>query len=277
MITFHLFRIRLEEKADLFADTSKTKAEIIKEAVDEKPSREIRKGQVWKIGNVEPIGTEGLFFAFGKITKSTREVYDESGGNFIEEDLEECPYTYVMVDLRFQVCAIAKKTKIAQSPKPVGSNLAKLLDASDVAVSNSIKFSIAPISDPAEFLTLIKDAKIISRFEIEFSPPNPFDAEKDFHAPMEKFLQVTGGFKGATTIEGNNLDSGVLVEVVRSAAATGNEAKAWIKSSDDQKPVKKLLSGNDTTVTVATLATTEKKSKLFEAIRKAYQSIRGSG
>jgi hypothetical protein len=282
MTVFHLFRIKIEKphQEELFAEKEKTSSQTIKEAIQQKRSHETRKNQIWRIGNIEKISDHehesALFFAFGKVTKAKRELYDDKKGDFLQEDHEEGPHTYVFVDLKYQVCAIAKKTQIAQMPRNIAINLSKLLDEAEVSKFNHIKFAITSINDPEEFILLIRNAELISQFEMSFSPPNPFDANEDFHAPMERLLQATGAGAGMTRIDGDNLDSTVLEELTRSAAATGNEVKAKIKSPGDQKPISKKLSGNDATIVSGEPLTKEEKSGIINLIRSSYRKIRGT-
>lgn len=111
MTLFYLYRLKIErsEAPSIFDDQSSSPAEIIRSAVEEKPHHELRKRQTWRIGNVRQLSKKTLFFALGKVTKATHELYDETSGNFVEEALDEAPHTYVAIDLECQVCAIAKK------------------------------------------------------------------------------------------------------------------------------------------------------------------------
>lgn len=278
MSVFHLFRIKIERSAQpsLFEDKTKSARDLILDSIQEKPSHETRKDQIWRIGNIEEILSDGLLFAFGKVTKSKREVYDEANGNFRAEDQDEGPHTYVSIDLHNQVCAIAHKPKIAPYVKNIAGNLAKLLDESKTAKEHHIKFAITAISDPDAFIELIRNAELITQFEMTFTPPNPFDVEEQFHKPMENLVQATNATDGLTRIKGQNLDSGVLEDLTRSAAAAGNEAKARIQSPGDQKPVTKYLAGNPITVAVEDLVTHEDKLGLLERIRQSYRRVRGT-
>lgn len=128
MAIYQLFRIKVERAAQrsLFEQQT-TSADLIRSAIESNPSFEIRAGYTWRIGNVEAIDEDALFFALGRITKSTIETYDDEVGAFINKDQDHAPYTFVLVDLRNQVCAIARKAKIAQSTTLIASNLVKLL------------------------------------------------------------------------------------------------------------------------------------------------------
>ena len=278
MPVFHLFRLKVErpQQAPLFGNPEQSNVEIIKSSIEEKPSQELNKGNIWRIGNIVEIGDDGLFFALGRITKSIVERYDESKGDFLDEALDEAPYTYVFVDLQFQVCAIAQKPKIAQKPGTIASYLAKLLTQSNNLDNTNLKITLSLINDPDDFIELLKTAFRISHFEMTFSPPNPFDVEHDFHQPMERLLGETNGNKGKTSIDGEHLEPRPLEELARSAAGTGESAKAKIQSEEGQKPILKHLKGNPVTLDQDDLTTDDEKRTFLERVRDTYRRIRGT-
>lgn len=278
-ITFYLYRLKIErsEQRDLYEDTESTPSEIICEAIKEKPSKEIRKGNSWHIGNIEPIGDMGLFFAFGRVTKSIVEKYDEEAGNFLDEPQRQAPYTYVIFDLENQVCAVAVKSKIAPKVSHIANNLARLLNETKKAKENNLKFVMAEINDPHEFLAYVRSAWEIKKFEIEFGQPNPFDANEDFQKPMQKLLGETGGARGKTMIQGDNLEKGPIENLAAAAAAAGNTASARLKQEKDGKYVTKKLDGNPATLTTNEIATRDEKETILSKIIAKYKSIRNAG
>lgn len=278
MTVFYLYRLKIErpETPSIFDDQSRSPGDIILASIEEKPSEELRKGQSWRIGNIQKLSADTVFFALGKITKATHELYDEALGDFVAEALEEAPHTYVAVDLEYQVCAIAQKTKIAPRVDNIAKNLAKLLSASNVAELGHLEFTLSEISDPDEFLELVRNAVRISEFEMTFSPPNPFDVNRQFHKPMEEFLQAAHAQQGKTAIKGESLEAEVIEDLARSAASSGNKAKARIQSEEDAKPTLKHLDGNPVTVSVDEIVTDDEKAGLFARIREAYRRVRGT-
>ena len=276
MMVFNLYRLKIEWPTIgvLFAESPRQASDIILAAIEEKPSEELRQGQSWRIGNIKKLSKVAVFFALGKITSATHALYDEERGDFVEEAQEEAPHTYVGIDLELQVCAIAQKPKIAPQVDNIAKNLAKLLSRSIVAGQGCFTFTLSEISDPEEFLTLVKNAILISEFEMTFSPPNPFDVEQQFHKPMEELLQASRAQQGKTAIKGESLNSEVIEKVARSAAASGNKAKARIQSQGDEKPILKRLEGNPMTVSIYEIETDDEKLGLFQRIRKAYYRVR---
>jgi len=51
---------------------------------------------VWHIGNVAPIGNEGLYFRLGRTVKYRLEFYKD--GIFSDQEFEGAPYTHVILD-----------------------------------------------------------------------------------------------------------------------------------------------------------------------------------
>lgn len=278
-ITFYLYRLKIERSKEpgLFDDTSSSPSDIIRIAIEEKPSKEIRKGTIWHIGNIEQVGETGLFFAFGRVTKSIVEKYNEEDGNFSDEPEEQAPYTYVILDLEYQVCAVAHKSRIAPKVSQIASNLAKLLNETSKAKDNNLKLVMAEISDPHEFLEYIRNAHIIRKFDVEFSPPNPWDVEQDFQKPMENLLDETGGQKGKTTIQGESLEKDPIEKLASAAAATGNSASAQLKQEQNENFVTKKIGGNPTSLTTNEIATQDEKKSLLSKVIALYQSIRNAG
>lgn len=113
-------------------------------------------------------------------------------------------------------------------------------------------------------------------FEMTFSPPNPFDVDKDFHRPMENLLESANAGEGKTRIKGQKLDKGVVKELARSAVSAGNDASAKIKMPGDEKASLKKIAGSQKTVQADDIIVTgEEKHKLLDLIRQVYSELRG--
>lgn len=275
---FTLFRIKVAFPSQLmmFGEQS-SPPDIIKQAINEKPSKEIRKGNVWHIGNIEEVGKDGLFFALGREKKSIIDKYDSASGDFVDVEDEQAPYTYVFIDLKFQVCAISHKAKVSQNVSASAKNLANLLKETEIANANGYTFNLLEIQDTSEFLELISNAFAIKEFSISFSPPNPWDVEPDFQRPMQNLLQETGGVGGVTKINGDSLNNQILRKLTSSAAATGNKASAKIQEASDGRAVLKKLGGNPATVSTDRINTAQEKLDLMAQVRKFYLFIRNGG
>jgi hypothetical protein len=113
------------------------------------------------------------------------------------------------------------------------------------------------VKDPTSLINKIKNAYVIKKFTVTFGGPNPFDADEHFHKPMSVYLQKAGGRKGRTTIDGENLDSGILIQMIGSVASTGNNATARLKNADSEKFVTVSLKKNPAKIVVPSDVTDE--------------------
>ena len=98
-ILYHLYRVKFIKPAQisLFGETP-TPANKFWRALSEKPSKELRRSNVWHIGNIEAFDDNTGCFAVGRTTKTTTEKYNDQTGDFIEELDDKSPYTYVIYD-----------------------------------------------------------------------------------------------------------------------------------------------------------------------------------
>lgn len=183
-------------------------------------------------------------FAAGRTTISTIEKFDEESSNFVEEELEESPYTHCVFDATIGFVGIARKPNLSQTAKGIAARLEKLLSLAEVVARNGVLVEIRPIPDPDGFLKAIDAAFKVFRFSATFRGPNPFDADEHFQKPLSVYLNAAEGSKGRTTISGVDLNRHVLQEVTRSTAATGNEASARIQKSRRQKAITINLKGD---------------------------------
>ncbi len=278
-ITFYLYRLKIERQPEsLFSDLEKkTPPQIVREAILEKPSKELRKDQDWHIGNIEEIGENGLFFAIGRVTKSIVEKYDEIDGNFRDEPDEQAPYTYVVIDLKYQVCGIAHKAKISQKVSGIANKLKSLLDITQVAADTNVEFNISSIKDPEEFIKQIREAFSIKNFEIEFRPPNPSDDEEDLQKPLEKALESTNGKKAKVSIEGDGLKSETIEKYVAIAVSSGTNASAKLQLEEGARPVIKRIANNPITYTTDENTIKNEKNSLLESIFNLYKKVKDRG
>jgi hypothetical protein len=184
------------------------------------------------------------YFVIGRTTNSTIEKFDDSTGNFVEEELEESPYTHCVFDARIGLIGIAKKTNLAPTSINIANRIEDLLSQSKVIKANNITVEIRPIPDPEGFIKTLASAYQVSSFTAFFRGPNPFDADEHFQKPLSVYLSAANGEKGKAQIQGDDLNRKVLQNVTRSTAATGNEASARIRKNKNQKSITINLRGN---------------------------------
>lgn len=244
-VEYSLFRVKFIKptQKSLFNENV-TPSELLKSAVMQKPSAELRAGYHWHIGNVQLFNESRGYFAIGRTTISSVEKYDETSGNFVKEEAEQSPYTHCVFDSSIGFVGIAKKQNLSQNTKGIASRLEELLSISDGVVENNIAVEVRPIPDPDGFLKAIAEAYKVYSYTATFRGPNPFDADEHFQKPLAVYLSAANGQKGKTTISGDDLNREVLTEVTRSTAATGNEASARIQKNVRQKAITVNLRGD---------------------------------
>lgn len=275
MPKFQLFRAKVIRGLQMpLLDSGRTSSDLINEAIRAKPSAELRTGHTWHIGNVADVETNGIYFACGRTTTATVERYDASLGNFVEEEYDSAPYTHVMFDSTTQVAAISAKSRLAPTIPGIARQVQRLLNASRVAREHEVTFELAEIKDPEDFIGHLRSAYSISRFTFLFSRPNPIDVNADFVAPLEKFLHESRGSRGQAGVTGDSLDPRVLEDVARSAATSGDDAEATIRTSEAARSIKKRLRGNPVTITEDDPDDHDKKQALLARIRDLYDRLR---
>ena len=275
MLEFQMFRIKVYPSMQGFLfEHPKTPSEILKDVILSLPSAELRKGMIWHIGNVSILEEGGLYFRIGRTTKSTLEIYEN--GNFEEQEFETAPYTHVVLDIRLEMCAIAKKPKLSPKTTGIANQFVRLLNESTRTRQIKASFEINEINDPTDFITHLRQAFSVSKFWVTFSRPNAFDVNEDFIKPTQKLLKDSNGEKGKTQLEGDNLNPEGLEDIARSAASTGNDAAAWLQTSDTSQKVRKRLKGNPIIVMQEDVADLEYKMKMLQLIRENYKSVRGT-
>lgn len=244
-IEYSLFRAKFIKPSQAsFLHKDLTPSSLFLQALGERPSAELRKGYIWHIGNIQYFSKDTGYFAIGRTTNSTIEKFDEATGNFVEEELEESPYTHCVFDARIGFIGIAKKITLSPTAKGVASRIQELLSTTKPIIENGIGVEVVPIPDPEDFLRSIASAYRVFRFSATFRGPNPFDADEHFQKPLAVYLSAAGGEKGKAQIQGDDLNRVVLQEVTRSTAATGNEASARIMRAKSQKPITINLKGD---------------------------------
>lgn len=244
-VEYSLFRVKMvRPHQSSFLHDELTPRDLLLKAILEKPSGELRKGFHWHIGNIQMFDEFTGYFAAGRTTTSTIEKFDEKTSNFVQEELEESPYTHCVFDAAIGFVGIAKKPNLSQTTKGIAARLEQLLSLAEVVRRNDVAVEIRPIPDPDGFLKAIETSFKVFTFSATFRGPNPFDADEHFQKPLSVYLNAAEGTKGKTTISGTDLNRQVLQEVTRSTAATGNEASARIQKSRRQKAITVNLRGD---------------------------------
>ncbi len=273
MLEFQLFRIKVlaSDQMRLLNDALGPR-ELLSQVLASRPEAELRPA-TWHIGNIERLDDAGLYFRVGKTTRATIEAYRD--GVFQDEEFEISPYTHALLDLDLELAAIAKKARLAPKTAGIARQLSRLLNEAPLVRQQDATVEISDIQDPEDFITYIREAYSIFKFSMSFSRPNPFDANQDFVQPLQKCLAESNGEKGKVEMKGEALKSAPLEELARSAATTGDDASARLKSSQRARPVTRHLKGKAVTVSEEDVAQPEQKRDLLRQIREIYRRIRG--
>jgi hypothetical protein len=275
MLQFQLFRIKVypAPQGELF-DVERTRPDILREVINSLPSADFRAGLMWHIGNVTTIDNSGLYFRLGRASQEKLEIYDPSSHRFLDQDFETAPYTHVVLDPELEVCGIAKKVRLAPTAANIAQRFARLMNASNLAQSIGATFEIDDIKDPEDFISQLMNAYSISKFWMIVSRPNAFDAD-DFIKPLQRVLESANGEKAKAELKGDNLNSEQLARLARSAAASGDDAVAWVKPRRGGKRAKKQLRGSPANIAQNDVANGVQRKKLLAQLREFYQKIRG--
>lgn len=279
MLDFQLFRIRvIPGELHLFDDRPQSRSEILKRVVLSLSGTDaaLKKDVVWHVGNIRTLNEDAVYLRIGKTTKSKLEVFQD--GNFLDQEFETAPYTHVLLIFDLEICAIAKKSKLAPFATTIARHLRRLVNNCGKAKELEAGFEIDAINDPQDFIYYLYKAFAVSKFQVTFKRPNAWDVNKDFVKPLQKMLLDIGGEEGKTEIKGKELETDKLEELSRSVAATGDGAAAWLQMEEGVKEkVKKVLRDNPVYLRHEDLVDDETIHRLLERLKKRYSEIRGDG
>jgi hypothetical protein len=272
-IEYSLFRAKFvrSSQASLFHDDL-TPPQLFMHALEERPSAELRQGHHWHIGNVRLFSEYTGYFAVGRTTKATIEKFDETSGNFREEELDTSPYTHCVFNAQIGIIGIARKANLAPTVKGIADRIQQVLSRSSVITQSNVAVEIAPIPDPEGFLLALESAYRVSRFTATFHGRNPFDSDEYFQKPLSAYLSAANGSSGKAQIQGEDLKRDVLQSVTRSTAATGNEASATITKNESQKSITIHLKGDPVKRTYN--ADDHQPEVVLEDLEKLYYRVR---
>lgn len=269
---YHLYRAKFIKPAqtNLF-NPDRSPREFFELALAEKPSLELRKSNVWHIGNIEQITTDGGRFAVGRTTITTVEKFDETSGNFTELVDDSGPYTFVYFDSRLGLMGIGKRAKVAADVKTIARTIQKLLSQTETVSHNHLMARIDYIPDPESFLEKIYSAYAVKRFKAYFTGPNPVDADELFQKPMSYYCQQLEAEQGNVSLSGSALNADAVAAVAKSTAATANGASAFIQTEHGGRLVPISFRGDAKKVLVDQ---DSEKHQTLKAIQAAYREIR---
>jgi hypothetical protein len=276
VLKFQLFRIKVYPRTQqLLFEEERSRSEVLRETVASLPTAEFRSGLTWHVGNLTEIDANGVYFRLGRTSTATIEIFDSQRAAFIDQEFEAAPYTHVILDYDLEVCAIANKPRLSPTIKGIARRFARLLNNSPRARELGGTFEIDDIKDPNDFIIQLKEAYSVSKFSVRFSRPNPFDAQEHFVRPFQRMIEESDGEQGKAEIKGKDLNPNALEAVARSAAATGDDASAWLEPTEGARKIKKQLRGNTVTFSERDIADQDQRRSVLDRMRDLYHKIRG--
>jgi hypothetical protein len=271
----YIFRCKLIKNKQLPLEfESYTPEQIFKSALSEKPSIEMREGYTWHIGNIhyetETIG----HFKIGRKEISALPKYDDESKDFIDELSENSPNTVIYFDTNLGLLGVVKKYELSPTEFGIADKIEKLLQSTNIVNDTMTTVEIDSLKNPIEFISRIKNAYCIKKYTVTFGGPNPFDADEHFHKPMSIYLNEANGKEGKTIIDGDDLNSEVIVRMTRSIASTGNDATARIQDKQYEKVVTVYLKNNPAKVIVPQTELSD--SLIVGKMIEAYNGVRNN-
>lgn len=244
---------------------------ILSKCMDERPSLATSKNTLWKIGNVLHQG-DSTYCRIGKITTHKRSVINE-GGDFIDKDEIDAPYSHIFLIRSLGVFAISKNYKLAANSKIVAERYIRLLQSTEYSISNSFDVKLNELSESKEFFQRLMEAESVSRLWVQFNKPNPFDPEGDFYKPVVNSLLMLNGDTVTSEWIGKNLNATLepARQIVRTAAVTGGNAGATIREGGRNRSKRIRLKRG-----LITLYTDAKDSflRVIERMRSRYEQLK---
>jgi len=216
MSAIHLIRCKAEPLPQIDAFKAELPAtEILTESFKARPTTKVPRGAVWHIGNTVEIDGGGIFFALGRETILKKQQFNEGRREFEEVEQEQAPFTVGVYDPQTQAAGVLIRQGVSLSAREICKKLEVLLESTGIAQRHNTKIVVDPISDPVGFIEVLLTASRITRFEFDFSLPNPPDDEKFIQRPLKEFGKRIGAVEGKASLKGPDLDPQHLVELGR--------------------------------------------------------------
>lgn len=279
MESVYLFRIKFIKMEDvIFVDEENlTPEQIFRNAIEEKPLVEIKKNSLWMIGNIAYLDDEKITGTFNVGRKSQNHVskYNDNSRDFEDALEENSPNSKIFFNLKIGILGITNKQALSNDEFSLVKKIKKLFEHTNAVRRAFRDVEITKIKNPESFVVRLRNASCIKRFDVHFSGQNPFDADESFHKPMSAYLDATGGNKGHTVVEGHSLNVETCVQMVKSVAATGNDASAIIKDSSNKRiTTTKISLSKDIAKFVLTEDIKNDDKKIIEMIMQFYDKVR---
>ncbi len=275
MSYIHLFRCKAEPLPQLDAfKPSLLSSEIIAQSFLARPTAKVPRGSVWHIGNAVEIRDGGVFFALGREAVVKAEQFNEGTREFEEVEQAHAPFTIGVYDLRTQATGVLIRPRVSLSAREIATKLEVLLASTGIAGTHNTRVVVDPMPDPRGFIEILRTASRITRFEFDFSVPNPPDDEKYIQRPLKAYAQRVGALEGKASVKGPSLNAEELIELTRAVAAEGDQATANVEMKPGSGIEKRGLNHNPLREPVEAALHEGAGPAILRALRRAYDRMR---
>lgn len=277
MSFIHLLRCKAEPlpQIDAFRTTGVSSA-VVAESFLARPTAQVPRGAVWHIGNATEIPDGGIFFALGREAVVKSQQFNEGKREFEEVEQAQAPFTVGVYDKETQAAGILIRPGVSMSPREVATKVQHLLESVGLAQQHNMQIVVDPIPDPQGFIEILLSASRITRFEFDFSVPNPPDDEKYVQRPLKEYAKRVGAVEGKAALKGPSLDANELADLTRAVAAEGDQATASVERTPGSGIEKVGLNLNPLKEAVEPQAHEGTADAILRALRRAYKRVRGN-
>lgn len=272
---FSLFSISAVRRySEVLTGPITTPSSIIEELLNTSPSSEPRRGYTWLIGNLRALANDCLYFRFGREASTHRAYYDEKTKSFIDTDDPEAPNTHIIIDLKYQVLAIAKNARLNLYVSNIARILQNTLNSNIHLIDGRYEIEISPIYDPEDILTFLKQSYKILSITFEVGRRNNWDANRDVQVPLAKIIELAKSKCSTTTLEGDDIDRDVAEGIARSVSARGRDFSARGIRRRGEKVQTKTARKTAAQLDTLRVSNLDDLQKVSEYARQLYLTIR---
>jgi hypothetical protein len=289
---FHLFRLVLEKKVKdepSIADSVANRADVLEHLLTKAPRFVDENGTIYQASRTFKIDDSGFYFKFGVEKKSPEKKFDEKKYDFVDFEGSKTQYAYCFYCPKNQLLAVERKSKF-YAPSIIANKIALTLEG----MKNNPKYHLDNnenllflssvcksriVYRPTEFITEIKQAKILLSFTVSIPIQNPYDFENMLADPMKKYMDEVNASESKVTVANKEgLATDKLVDMSHKMAAYGAGASAIVKQSAESKEKKvSLNSQKNSAVAECKLdkGTTieQNKESIFKRILEVFKAI----
>lgn len=274
MTSVFLLRCKAEPRpqTDAFAD-AKPPADVLVESFLARPTARVPRGSVWHIGNTSRITGGAVFFALGREVIVKAHEFDNSLREFREIEQSQAPFTVGVFDPRTQVCGLLVRQGVSMNAREVAAKMQILLEKPGIAHRSNREIVVDFIPDPTGFISAIETSYRITRFEFEFSPPNPPGDNKYIRQPLKNFAERAGAEEGKVSVRGKSLNKEELALLAGDIAAAGDNATATLQPTKKSGLERRSLNVNPFREPVEADINEDTAKAILRATQNGFQSI----